>query len=130
MKNVIVILFLFLSQLSFSQTEEATINPDSIPEFPGGNEAMMKFIAANLNYPKKETIENKGSFVCKSIVEFTVDRNGKLKNAHVVRSCVGCTQCDSEAVKVFEKMPDWKPGIKDNKPVDVKMGLPIFFNYK
>lgn len=130
MKRILVVLFLLLGQLSFSQTEEAIRNPDTMPEFPGGNEAMMKFITANLKHPEREKSENQGAFGCKSIIEFTIDKNGFLKNAYAVRSCVGCSACDAEAIKVFEKMPQWKPGIKDNKPVDVKMGLPVFFSFK
>lgn len=113
-----------------AQESEAITNPDVVPEYPGGSQEMMKFISTNLNYPEAEKRENKGSFGCKTIIEFTIDKTGKVKNVFVVRSCVGCNACDTEAIKVFEKMPKWKPGLKDNKPVAVKMGMPVFFTFK
>lgn len=130
MKHFVAVFFLLFSFSSFSQEKEAITNPDVMPEFPGGPSEMMKFITHNLKYPSAENRENKGSFGCKSLIEFTIDINGKVKNVFVARSCVGCNACDTEAIKVFEKMPNWKPGLKDNKPADVKMGMPVFFTFK
>lgn len=130
MKKLIAVLFILISAFAKSQESEAITNPDVMPEYPGGSQEMMKFISSNLKYPVLEKRENKGSFGCKTIIEFTVDKTGIVKNVFVVRSCVGCNACDTEAIKVFEKMPKWKPGTKDNKPVDVKMGMPVFFTFK
>lgn len=130
MKNFFILFYLLFAISSFSQEKEAITNPDVMPEYPGGPSEMMKFISGNLKYPETEIRENKGSFGCKTIIEFTVDKNGKVKNVFVARSCVGCNACDTEAIKVFEKMPAWKPGLLNNKPVDVKMGMPVFFTFK
>lgn len=113
-----------------SQNEDAITNPDVMPEFPGGTTAMMKFISSHITYPEVDKRENKGAFSCKSIVEFTIDKNGIMKNIFIVRSCVGCNACDAEAVKIFEKMPHWKAGLLKNKPIAVKMGMPVFFNFQ
>lgn len=129
MKQIILIV-LFLSAIDlFSQNNDAITNPDEMPEFPGGPNEMMKFINNNLKNPlalKKDSLAN----ACKSMIEFTIDAEGKVKNVFVVRSCFGCNECDNEAVKVIEKMPKWKPGILNKKTVAVKMGLPVFFTLK
>lgn len=129
MKQIFVIL-MFLIGISLSaQNNEPITNPDIMPEFQGGPSEMMKFIQTHLKNPlslKNDSLSRS----CKSMVEFTIDHEGQVKNVFVVRSCMGCNQCDAEAVKVIEKMPKWKPGIKDKKTVAVKMGLPVFFNLK
>lgn len=123
--NLLIVLFL-LSGVALSQDEEATRNPDVMPEYPGGPEAMMKFISSNLK-PLSEIPKDSGFVGCKAMIEYTISKEGKVKNVFIVRSCVNCNACDTEAIHAIEKMPPWKPGLKDNKPVDVKMGLPLFF---
>lgn len=129
MDKLFVILLLFVGTHLFSQNNDAISNPDVMPEFPGGTTEMMKFIQTNLKTP---LVLQKDSLIggCKNLIEFTIDKDGSLINIFVVRSCIGCSACDAEAVKVFEKMPQWKPGTKDNKPVAVKMGMPVFFSFK
>jgi hypothetical protein len=121
-----IILFIFASMLALAQTEDAITNPDVMPEYPGGPEAMMKFINSNLK-PLHEIPKDSGYVGCKSMIEYTVSKEGKVKNVFIVRSCINCSACDTEAIHAIEKMPAWKPGLKNNKPVDVKMGLPLFF---
>lgn len=97
-------------------------DPDKMPEFPGGNEAMSKFIIATLNYPeaaKKEKVEGRVT------VQFVVDEHGKVVNPKVLRG-IG-SGCDEEALRTVKLMPDWKPGEKAGKPVAVQMVLPIQF---
>lgn len=120
------LLFILVSFFVSAQNDEAISNPDVMPEYPGGPEAMMKFISSNLK-PLNEIPKDSGYVGCKSMIEYTVSKEGKVKNVFIVRSCVNCSACDTEAIHAIEKMPLWKPGLKDNKPVDVKMGLPLFF---
>lgn len=130
MRFIVTVFLFFTVLLVNAQESEAITNPDVMPEYPGGSSEMMKYISTNLKYPEADKIETKGAFGCKSIIEFTIDNTGHVKNVFVVRSCVGCNACDTEAIKVFEKMPKWKPGTKNNKPIDVKMGMPVFFTFK
>lgn len=129
MKHIVVILSLLFGTSLFSQNNDPISNPDVMPEFPGGSAEMMKFIQTHLKNP---LLLNKDSLAkpCKTIIEFTILDDGSVKNAFVVRSCIGCSGCDAEAVKVFEKMPKWAPGKKDGKPVAVKLGMPLFFNLR
>lgn len=129
MRITIILAFIALSLSAYPQAEEAIKNPDVMPEYPGGSQEMMKFISSNL---KTNTIlgDEANGGGCKSLVEFTIDKSGKVQNVFIVRSCVGCAKCDAFAVRAIEKMPLWKPGLKDGKPIAVKMGLPVFFTLK
>lgn len=129
MKQIFVILMFVAGMNLSAQNNEPITAPDVMPEFPGGPAEMMKFIQTHLKNPlslKNDSL----SRACKSMIEFTIDHEGHVKNAFVVRSCIGCNQCDAEAVKVIEKMPKWKPGLLNKKTVAVKMGLPVFFTIK
>lgn len=96
--------------------------PDKMPEFPGGNEGMTKFIINTLKYPetaKKAKVEGR------VMVKFVVDEKGKVVNPSILKG-IG-SGCDEEALRTVKLMPDWKPGEKEGKPVAVEMILPIAF---
>jgi TonB family protein len=96
---------------------------EQMPEFPGGNEAFREFINMNLRYPEeavKKGMQGK-VFVC-----FTVDVNGKVKDAKVVRGVDPLF--DVEALRVINLSPAWKPGIQRGKPVDVSFTMPVQFS--
>lgn len=125
------IMFVFLCTttfLCFSQenTNSSGIVPydelDTDPSFIGGETAMLKFLSDNLIYPETAKTNNiKG----RVIVEFVVDKNGNISSPKVLRSPNKIL--DEEAIRVVSKMPKWKPGTKDGKPVSTKMVLPIKF---
>lgn len=95
---------------------------DQMPEFPGGMEAMMKFVADNVKYPEEAKDKNiKG----RVFVGFVVEKDGSVINAKVLRGIGG--GCDEEALRVVKAMPKWKPGIKDGKPVRVSYQMPFMF---
>ena len=60
---------------------------------------------------------------------FIVNKQGKVTNITLLRSA-GDESLDQEAKRVIEMLPDFKPGIKDNKPVNVQMAIPIVFSTK
>lgn len=92
------------------------------PSFPGGEAAMMKYIADNLEYPPMARENNIQGRV---VVQFVVDENGKITKAKIVKG-IGWG-CDEAALKVVNSMPRWKPGKQRNKPVRVQFVLPIRF---
>jgi protein TonB len=94
---------------------------ETMPEFPGGQQAMMKFIAENIQYPAN-AMEKGGRVVC----QFVVEKDGRVSNIQVVRSS-GDASLDEEAVRVIGTMPKWKPGIQRGKPARVTFTLPISF---
>ncbi|MBO9703853.1 MAG: energy transducer TonB [Sporocytophaga sp.] len=81
-----------------------------------------KFFRENIKYPE-EGLKNK--LEGKVFVEFTIDSTGKIINPRIVRGLGN--GFDEEVMRVFQLMPDWKPGYSDGKPVDSKKVLPVEF---
>lgn len=92
------------------------------PQFPGGEIEMMKFLRNNLRYPAKAVEANVTGQV---IVNFVVDKDGKITNIKVIRG-IGFG-CDKEAIRVLKKMPPWDPGEMGGKAVPVYYTFPITF---
>lgn len=95
------------------------------PEYPGGDEALYKFISKNIVYPKSAREKGIQGTV---LVEFVVEKDGKLSNIKVIRSADPAL--DAEAVRVISKMPKWKPGTQRGKKVRSTFRLPINFQLK
>jgi len=104
------------------ETEQAFVIVEQMPQFPGGEIEMMKFIKNNLRYPAMATEMGVSGTV---IVNFVVDRDGKITRIKVVRGIGG--GCDEEAVRVLSKMPSWSPGKQGGKPVLVSYTVPFKF---
>ena len=94
-----------------------------MPQYPGGMEALQKYISSNLRYPQW-ALENgvKG----KVVVTFVVLKDGTIDYVDIERG-VGFG-CDEEAARVGGEMPKWSPGIQNGKKVAVKLLLPIRFD--
>jgi TonB family protein len=108
------------------QTEkEKYVVVETLPEFPGGKDAMTAWIIANIKYPAEA---EKAKITGKVYVSFLVDKTGKVKNAIIKKSA--SPSLDSEAIRVISSMPDWKPGSQSGKPVDVQMLVPVEFKLK
>lgn len=93
-----------------------------LPEYPGGMEAMMKFVSENIKYPAEAHTKGIQGRV---LISYVVEKDGSLSNIHVVRSVDPLL--DAEALRVANLMPKWKPGKQGGKPVRVKFTLPITF---
>ena len=95
---------------------------DEIPEFPGGIDAMTRFVASNIKYPQDAIDEGKEGRV---FVSFVVEKDGWVSNVKVLKGV--CESIDEEAARVVRGMPRWKPGMKDGKPARVSFQLPVTF---
>ncbi|MBR0122947.1 MAG: TonB family protein [Bacteroidales bacterium] len=95
---------------------------DVMPEFPGGEKAMMQFVVDNVTYPQSAKDKN---IQGKVYVSFVVEKDGSVDQVKVMRSIGG--GCDEEAVRVVKAMPKWVPGKKDGKNVRVNYVLPFVF---
>ncbi len=93
-----------------------------MPQFPGGNAEMMKFLKENIRYPKEAHEKNIQGRV---IVRFIVNEDGQVSDAKVARSVDPLL--DAEALRVVNSMPKWTPGKQDGKAVKVKYHLPLSF---
>ena len=92
------------------------------PEFPGGMEALIKYLSENIKYPeqaKKDKIQGK------VYISFVVEKDGSVADAKVLRGIGG--GCDEEALRVVNAMPKWTPGKQLGEPVRVQFNLPVVF---
>ncbi len=92
------------------------------PEFPGGVQAMYKWLSDNIVYPPAAAEEGVSGRV---VVEFVVGKDGSISNVRVVRS--RHTALDKEALRVVKAMPNWIPGRNNGQPVKVTYTLPVTF---
>ena len=93
------------------------------PEFPGGVEAMYKYLAQNIKYPQ---LARENNITGKVYVEFVVEKDGSVSNVKVLRDIGG--GCGQEAVRVVKSMPKWTPGKQRGKAVRVQYNLPVNFS--
>lgn len=116
----LIVFFIQIEEVRAQSSEEALIELDEMPEFPGGMDAMFKFMGDNLNYPaaaREKGIE--GTVV----VSFIVNQDGSISNSEILRGIGG--GCDEESVRIVNSFPAWKPGVDEGKKVRTQMRLPI-----
>ena len=99
----------------FSSVEE-------MPKFPGGDEALLKYVGMHLNYPK-EALRNNVQGKC--ILKFVVTKIGTIGKIKIVRSL--SQECDEEAKRVVITLPEFFPGRQNGRPVNVWYTLPVNF---
>lgn len=98
---------------------------EQMPEFPGGQEALQKYLNANIRYP---SIASEMGISGRVILQFVVDKSGKISNIKILRGIGG--GCDEEAIRVVKTMPSWRPGRQNGKEVPVYFTLPVLFTLK
>ena len=97
--------------------------PETFPQFPGGHIALVEYLSKNIKFPKEKEKENVRARV---VASFTVDKDGSITDAKIVRS--QGEAFDNEALRVINGMPKWIPGTQNGKAVSVKYTLPITFS--
>ncbi len=109
------------STFCYEDTESITI-VEQMPEFPRGNEAMFKYIAEHIVYPK-ELYENriKGIVIC----SFKVEKDSTISDIKILRGLHPLL--DKEAVRIIKTFPKWNPGKQGGKAVPVIFTLPFIF---
>ena len=103
--------------------EEIFVVVEKMPEFPGGQAALFKYLSENVKYP---VIAQENGIQGRVICQFVVNTDGSIVNVEVVRSG-GDASLDKEAVRVIKSMPKWHPGQQRGKPVRVKYTVPVNF---
>lgn len=93
------------------------------PEFPGGMEALYKYLRDNIKYPQ---LARDNNITGKVYVTFVVERDGSIANPRVLKDIGG--GCGAEAIRVVKSMPKWSPGKQRGKAVRVQFNLPVSFN--
>lgn len=95
---------------------------ESMPEFPGGYDALNAYLIKNIKYPTGAQEYNAQGRV---LVEFVVNTDGSIVDAKVVRSVDSLL--DKEALRVVSAMPKWEPGMQHGKPVRSRYTIPVMF---
>jgi periplasmic protein TonB len=112
------------SKEKIAKDKEGVYNwAETMPEFPGGQNALDNYVNNNIEYPQPAIDDNISGTVR---VSFVVDENGKVSRAQVVGTKLG-NGLDEQAVKVVNNMPAWKPGKVHGKSVKTRLQLPISF---
>jgi protein TonB len=106
------------------EVEEAQIFMvvESMPEFPGGEVSLQKYLYENIKYPQ---MAKESGIQGRVFVTFVVEKDGSVTDVRVLRGIGG--GCDEEAIRVVQNMPKWNPGKQRGKPVRVQFNLPIKF---
>lgn len=117
--RVFLILIFLASGISVAaQTAPKTTQP----EYPGGLPAIEAFLAQQLIYPEQA---HKQGIEGRVVVGFMINEQGRVVSPKIMKSVH--PSLDSEAVRVVQLMPRWKPGLKDKTPIVAPVALPIVF---
>jgi protein TonB len=98
---------------------------EEMPSFPGGEEQLFKYLRNNIKFP---AVARENGIQGRVFVTFVVDKDGKVKDAKILRGIGG--GCDEEALRVIRNMPDWKAGKQNGRAVSVQYNLPVNFTLK
>lgn len=122
-----VLLFLFVAAQSnvLPVTKKTAPDIDVIdqaPAFPGGEAALMQYLATQIKYPESAKNERVSGMVA---LQFMVEKDGTLSEINALKKIR--QDLDDEAIRVVQAMPKWRPGMKDGQAVRAQMTLPIRF---
>lgn len=95
---------------------------DVLPQFPGGQRSLSRFISSKLVYPGS-AIQNKIEGIV--VVGFVIDKFGGLRNPKILKSLYPA--CDEEALRVVRLIPDWTPAKNQGRNVSINFKMPIEF---
>jgi len=110
---------------NYLEDDDVIIGPFaySMPEFPGGEQAMNEYVSANLHYPEQAV---KDSIEGRVVVSFSLQADLSITNIEVLQSS-GSALLDEEAIRIIRSMPKWECKAKSCY-LDVRYALP--FNFK
>lgn len=121
-----------IDELVFTQILEEPVEEPEIPffveempEFPGGNKALLSYLSRNVRYP---VIAQENGIQGKVYVSFVVDEEGRILQVALLRGVD--TSLNNEAMRVIKSMPRWKPGKQAGKTVKVRYNVPINFELR
>ena len=103
-------------------TDKVYESVEVMPEFPGGQAELLKFVAKSIKYPTEAQRRGAQGRV---IVKFVVETNGSISNIHVVKGIDPLL--DAEAIRVCTTMPTWAPARQEGKAVRCYYTIPVTF---
>lgn len=120
---MLVLLFSFMTSTAQTKKNDMVFDVvEVMPQFPGGQIAMLKYLMENMKYPEQAMKEGIQGRVA---VRFIVEKDGSISDVKPILSVHPLL--NKEAVRVVESMPKWTPGKQNGKPVRVRYNLPVMF---
>ena len=120
---MLVLLFSFMTSTAQTKKNDMVFDVvEVMPQFPGGQIAMLQYLMKNIKYPEqamKEGIQGRVT------VRFIVEKDGSISDVKPILSVHPLL--NKEAVRVVESMPKWTPGKQNGKPVRVRFNVPVMF---
>ena len=108
--------------VKIAETDEVVVVVEEMPEYPGGVDAMMRFLGETIRYPFEAMTNGiQGRVIC----NFVIEKDGSVSDVQIVRGID--PHLDDEAIRVIEAMPKWKPGMQKEEIVRTRFTLPIVF---
>ena len=95
---------------------------EEMPSYPGGEKALLEYVAKNIKYPQ---IARETGIQGRVFVGFVVEPDGSVSNVKILRGIGG--GCDEEAMRVIKSLAKWKPGKQRGKAVRVSYQIPVVF---
>ena len=109
-----------------SEKDNIYDTPETMPEFTGGMEAMIKYMQENITVPEKyKNMDTQATY--RVMVKFIVEADGSVTEVETVKPEPSKQDLNDEAIRVVKGMPKWKPGTLDGKPVRVRYILPVTY---
>ena len=133
MKTILALTFLFIANFIYGQEPATKVDTNQIydivdvdAEFPGGYEALNKFIRDNINL--NEVIEFSDKELNNRVyVQFVVNKEGLVEDIKITKATTYCPPCNKEAIRLVKSMPRWQPGMVKGKAVSMYITLPLIF---
>ncbi len=126
----VLCLMMWFGTSAFSQSTTPTDTAAKIvayveilPEFPGGTNALYKYLSNIVKYPE---IDKENNVTGRVVTQFTIDTLGFVRDVEITKSV--SPTIDAEAIRVISSLPQWKPATQNGKPVNLRMTLPITFS--
>lgn len=104
---------------------QTLIRAEIMPQFPGGDQEMYRYIGDNLKYPVPD---QEAGIQGRVTVRFVVSKTGEIKDVEVLRGI--SPTCDKEALRVIKNMPRWIPGRQNGNPAQVYFTMPVVFKLR
>ena len=122
---LVALMGIFATQNTYAQQEENQVYtaPETKPQYPGGEAALMQYIASAIQYP---TMAINANVQGRVVVQFIVEKDGRIGEVKVVRG--QHPALDAEVVRAVKNIPEkFIPGKVNGKIVRCFFALPINF---
>lgn len=87
-----------------------------------GNTKYLQYVYGNIRYPEIARVNDVQG---KALIRFLITKEGKITEIEALRGV--CKEIEEECIRIIEKSPEWSPGLKDGKQVNVYFNLPVNF---